>query len=263
MEEMTINLKDLIYRILKKWRQLILLMLIGAVLLTVLGGVKSYQAAEEAKVKREEQIAAGGPKEGEKEIVVPAVQWVSVTNIVLGAFVGAFVVCGFVAVPYLVSGKLRTKGDLKDAYGVTLLGSVRKTKIKKRVFNQVDHWLEKVFYPKKKGFSEENRIEMICTDIKLAAKRGQMKTLYLTGAADDKESKELMDMLSEKLEESLSKVSYGKSVVYDSESLENLVEADGVVLVERVDASGYVDIERELEFCKRYEIPVIGCVVVE
>ena len=54
------------WRILKKWRQLVLLMLIGAVLLTVLGGVKSYQAAEDAKVKREEQIAAGGPAEGEK-----------------------------------------------------------------------------------------------------------------------------------------------------------------------------------------------------
>ena len=81
-------------------------------------------------MEREEQIASGGPAEGEKEVVVPSVQWVSVTNVVLGAFVGAFVVCGWVAVPYLVSGKLRTKGDLKEGYGVTLLGSVRKTKIK-------------------------------------------------------------------------------------------------------------------------------------
>lgn len=98
--------------------------------------------------------------------------------------------------------------------------------------------------------------------IKLVAKLGQMKKLYLTSAADDKESKALIDLLSEKLEESLGKVSYGKTVVYDSESLENLVEADGVVLVERADVSGYAD-ERELEFCKRYEISVIGCVMVE
>lgn len=98
---------------------------------------------------------------------------------------------------------------------------------------------------------------------KLVAKLGQMKKLYLTSAADDKESKALIDLLSEKLEESLGKVSYGKTVVYDSESLENLVEADGVVLVERADVSGYADFERELEFCKRYEISGSGCVMVE
>ena len=52
-----------------------------------------------------------------------------------------------------------------------------------------------------------------------------------------------MDLLSKKLGGCLGKVSYGKSVVYDSRSLENLVEADGVILVERVDVSGYADIE--------------------
>lgn len=263
MEEMTIDLKNLVYRILKKWRQLVLVMLICAAVFTLVGGVNSIVARNEAKAKLEAQMAAGGPAEGEQLVVVPALQLVSVTNIVLGAFVGAFVICGWVAVPYFVSGKLRTKGDMKDGFGVTLLGSVRRTKVKEQKFDKVDRWLEKTFFSEKEGFSEADRIGMICTDIKLAAQRAQMKKLYLTGAADDSECKELMELLSGKLEDSLGEVSYGKSVVYDAGSLEILVESDGVVLVERVDASDYADIERELEFCKRYEIPVIGCVVVE
>ena len=55
----------------------------------------------------------------------------------------------------------------------------------------------------------------------------------------------------------------GKSVVYDPESLERMVSADGVVLVEMVDASPYADIQKELELCKMYKIPVIGSVVLE
>ena len=52
-------------------------------------------------------------------------------------------------------------------------------------------------------------------------------------------------------------------MIYDPNSLQCMVGADGVVLFERMDHSPYAEIEKELEICKRYNVPVIGCVVIE
>lgn len=104
---------------------------------------------------------------------------------------------------------------------------------------------------------------MICTDIKLAVKKAGIKNIFLTGVCGDAQTEELKKLFEDKLKTAMEEVSCGKSVVYNPDALERLAEAGGVVLFERVDVSAYSDIAKELELCKRYEIPVIGCVVVE
>lgn len=258
MEDMDISVKDLIRRILLKWRGLLVWMFIFGVLLTVFGGVQSYREVQNAQLLYDQQAAAGGPAEGETWVVVPQVQWFSVSKLVMGVLVGAVVVCIVVLVRYLMAANLRVKEDMKEAFGVTLLGAVcdKEAHDKK---NKVDALIEQFFYPQKEGFSQDAQIDMICTDIKLAMKKANMKNIFLTGACDDAQAEEWKVLLAGKLDH----VDCGKSVVYNPQSLETLVESDGVVLVERVDASAYVDIQKELEFCERYEIPVIGCIVIE
>ena len=53
------------------------------------------------------------------------------------------------------------------------------------------------------------------------------------------------------------------NVLYNSETLEQLEAAKGVVLVEKVGSTLYTEIAKELELLKRQEIQVLGGIVVE
>ena len=41
-----------------------------------------------------------------------------------------------------------------------------------------------------------------------------------------------------------------------------LEAAEGVVLIEKLFATTYNDFEKELQLCKRLNVPVVGCIVV-
>ena len=260
MDNTTIDLKDLIRRILMKWRLLLIFMLVGAVLVTLWGGFNSYTKAEEAKIALEQQEAAGGPAQGEKPVVVPEVVWVSPMNIVLGLFLGAAGVAGVVAVIYVLSPKLRVSGDLFEMFGVPVIGSIYMP-LKKNT--KIDRWILGLFRKSPSWFTDDMRVSMMCTDVTLAAAKHEVKHLHLTSSCPDKFVVKTLSLFYKNLQGSAERVSCGNSVVYNSEALEQMAAADGVVLVERVDISTYDDIRKEIYFCNRYQIPVLGCIVIE
>lgn len=53
------------------------------------------------------------------------------------------------------------------------------------------------------------------------------------------------------------------SIVYDPESLQKMSESDGIVLVEKIDSSRYINIKKEIDMCILNQIPIIGSVVIE
>lgn len=194
---------------------------------------------------------------------VPQVKVVNLKYILLGAFVGAFLACCFVAFKYLISAALRVKEDLEEVFGIPLLGSLTVSDVNHRFLWQIDRLVLGLFAGRRPKFSEEERVEMICAGIRIAAGKAGMQSVYLTGVCHDEKSAQIREMLCDKLRSEVKEISHGKSVVYDPGSLESMVSADGVVLVEMVDASMYTDLQKELELCKMYKIPVIGSVVLE
>lgn len=262
MSEITIDLKDFVRRVAMKWKLLAVVMLVSCLVVTLLGGLQSFSAAQSAQAALEAQQAAGGPAEGQAWVEVPDVVWVSPVHIVLGLMLGAVIVIVFQFIKYMMASKLRVASDLDEAFHMPVLGILRLSFGGKGKQSKIDSMINKLFVGMP-TLSNEQQSKMICTDIKLAAQKENLSNIYLTGAADDKYMDRLKAKFVDNLKDVVPQVQWGKSPVCNPESLENLVMADGVVLFEKIDGSKYCDIEKELEYCKRYNVPVIGCVVIE
>lgn len=63
--------------------------------------------------------------------------------------------------------------------------------------------------------------------------------------------------------EKLLTIRFEELAIYSPKALETMLNSEGIVLVERIGKSKFVDINKELEYCKRYDIPVLGCVIIE
>lgn len=226
---------------------------------------KAYYAALLDKETAGE-AADEGEQEDEAEAApsaTPQANVISLKYILLGAFVGVFLACCWIAFRYLIAGALRVKDDLEEVFGTPLLGSLTVSDVGNRFLGQIDRFIVALFAGGRPKFSEEERIEMICAGIRIAAQKADMQSVYVTSACHDEKSEQIRELLCDKLQGEVKTIGQGKSVVYDPESLERMVSSDGVVLVEMVDGSLYADMLKELELCKMYKIPVIGSVVLE
>ena len=84
IEDYELDAKDLLYRVILKWRQMLVAFVVVGALFGVVSGVKSFQDVKSAEIALAEQKKQGGPKEGEEPVVVPELKIVNVTSIGLG-----------------------------------------------------------------------------------------------------------------------------------------------------------------------------------
>ncbi len=205
----------------------------------------AYHAALES-----EKEALAGEEDAEEEIAEEDAAAIAKPGIIrwrfiiLGLLLGLILACGYILLRYLLASHLRVKEDMEDTYHVPMLG----------------------YFPvseKRQRFTKEERIEMICAGIRVAAQKDDMKSIYLTGTAGDGESEQIIEQIQASLADSDVQISSGRDVACDPASLEQMTASDGVVFVERVDRSPYADIQKEVELCQTYNIPVIGSVVIE
>lgn len=181
--------------------------------------------------------------------------------ILLGAVLGVFLVCCYLACRYLLSARLRVKEDLEGPFGIVNLGVLPLGRPKRKFLDCVDRWISSAFGEKNGRFSEEERIRMICAGIRIGAKKSDMKSVYLTGVCSDEACEQVKAMLCEQIKKDIEIVRFGKSVVYDPEALEAMVSSDGVVFVEQIDGSRYDELKKEIEICRQNQVPVIGSVI--
>ncbi len=192
----------------------------------------------------EEDEFALEEEEEESETAVSAPGIIRWRFIILGLFLGVVLACGYILLRYIFSKNLRVKDDLEDAFHIPTLGYIP-------------------LKGKRQRFTREERMEMICAGIRIAVQKADLKNIYFTGTAGDGESEKVMEQMQEALADCGAQVSSGRDVACDPASLEQMTASDGVVFVERVDRSPYADIQKEVELCQMYNVPVIGSVVIE
>ncbi len=182
--------------------------------------------------------------------------------LLLGAFLGVVIACGYLFLKYILAKNLRIKDDLEETYHMPLLGTIETEKKQPKFLGFIDRWINSWFAGKGNHYTNDERLEMICAGIRIAAEKAQMKNVYLTGTSNDDESQIWMQQMIDKLSGSIG-ISGGKSIVYDPLSLEDMTSSDGVVFIERVDYSPYEDLQKETELCKMYDTSIIGSVAIE
>ena len=260
MRDMEIDLKQLVKKILRSWRLLLIGMLVGIIIANVAGCLYSVQQAKEAQQALEEQLLNPDATNSGNPIVVPEVVYFSVKNVALGIFLGLFVVAGYEAVVYVFSGKLKSVSDISQGFNLDVIGTISCEEKGNKELGKVDQFIDRCFR-EKSSVSKDVNNQLISLDLCLAAKKQGVTNLYLTGNV----SNEVVAPILKKMKASEKQISiaFEKLAIYSPNALENMLDANGVLLFERIGHSTYADIEKELQYCKRYEIPVLGCVIVE
>lgn len=202
------------------------------------------------------------PELPEEPAELPAFQPIQVKFIVLGAFLGAFLVCAWAAVRYLFSARMRVAEDLPINFHVPLLGVIPAAGKKKKALGGVDRWIRRLFGRENTG-TPETVLPLAVSQVKTAAAKAGIGKVYVTGAGQGPAERELRAAVCQALEKVGLAAEAGEDVLGNADSLERMTQAKAVVLVEAVGESRYGDLREVAALCRRYQVPVLGGLVLQ
>jgi hypothetical protein len=175
---------------------------------------------------------------------------------ILGWLAGAFLVAFGVCVAFVMNGKLSSDKDLKERFGLKLLGGFVQKRTK-RSFSRVDDWLDRL--EGRENISDDLVYEMIAANINNFADKGS--SVFLTGTVKEEALQDLVIKLKEKLPEL--KLGFGADITREVSTLREIPKYDAVILVESRLESGYRKIEREVETILNMKKNLIGYIVLD
>lgn len=259
MEEYEIDLKDLLYRVVLKWRQMLVAFVVVGALFGVVSGVKSFQDVKNAEIALAEQNKQGGPKEGEELVIVPELKIINVTSIMLGGLFGVFVTTLIPAIGYVTSKKLRYKNDLRDLFDVHTIASYPNYPRLCKNDSKTDQTICKFFWKDESRITDKEQINVAVTDCVMAmAQNGYKNVCFISSISNDLTK---IDEIVNKLSQVVETCILEKPILSSANALQSIQKFDCVVVVERLDVSYYEDIIKELEYCDRFHVPVLGDII--
>ena len=137
---------------------------------------------------------------------------------------------------YIAKPVLKTAEELRSAFGLPVISSFRS--------------------------GNGAALNYVYSSILAAAKSVDAKKIYLIGAASDAVTTEAKHKVSQMFEGKEISV-IPDSILDNPESLNAVVDSDGVILFEKIGQSKYANISRELELCTNLGVKVLGTVVAE
>ncbi|MCD7750549.1 MAG: hypothetical protein LUI10_02215 [Lachnospiraceae bacterium] len=250
--EYEVDLKDLCVSMLRKWRQILIAMVIGAVLLGAVRVVINLNSEPEVVVTVNED-------QTETEETVP----VSVTNklatfIVLGAVCGAFVVCAYAFLRYCFDKTIHLEEDLSRYTGLQVLASVDFTPEEEgHKKNVIDRLLDRLA-----GINYEADCSLD-TQCAIAAAKIQLlsstKSILVTGTVNKKVIRKIGVNLRKLLPEEEYEVVMGENPMINPEEIIRLNDYE-LVLVEAPHATKVKELLSLNSFLKLGQVKVLGIV---
>lgn len=237
------------------------------ILLNLENNIAGYKAAfndnqkslyEGEIIVSEDEQAENEAEEGLEE-VLPVVPKVRVKNILLGAILGAFLVCMVRAMNYILSGRLKAEDNIDAYLNVPSLGCIEEdVKEPKGIFGKLDAWIDGFSRRSYGNLSKEQQIKMVVSNITLYCEKGEMDNIYFNSSVNCTEEK--AGSMAEMLKERGIAVKSGFSILQDASAMEDMSRADGVVFLEEAGKSRYEDLEREIRLCREHGKTIIGMI---
>lgn len=174
---------------------------------------------------------------------------------ILGGVLGAFLVVFFVCVAFLMSDKLVSARELKRRYGVPVLGVFSRQP--KGAFAFIDRFINSLESGKSQEMEEKQLFEVAAANAENHME--SVREILLIGTVDEA----MLEMVRDGLAGNLRGVSLtvGGDLGRSADAIRKVPGCDGVILVEKRNASGFAAIEQELDVVRSLEKPVIGCMV--
>lgn len=251
--EQVVDLKDLLFHILYRWRSVLMM----AILLCALLVGYAFVSNDRNSVQRVSNIrteAAGEGEEGEEEPEEPAVLS-PVKYGVIGFAGGIFLMVFLDGMGYVLSDRLRGERELGERYGYLLLGAFPKSR-KRRLLGFIDRMLVKA-----EGVSErigtDEVYRIVATNIINLA--GNCTNVLVTGTVDTNRLAEFTEEVSSQVEGV--ELVMGPNMNRTASTLEALAVCDAVILVEQKNHSLRAKIQKEQESIAALNKPVVGYVL--
>lgn len=181
----------------------------------------------------------------------------------VGLVLGAFVVCFVLMLLYMMGGRLQNTDNFNMEYGMPLLGVVRDTDRKKKLFGFIDNWVFRLREGSYASIGFEEQIKMAASNVHAAIARksseGDLKRIMLAGTMPEKDAAALCTQLSKELQ-GVSLSPY-MQIVYQSSALKELENYDGILFLEKKGASASSMIQQERKAASDRNVTVLGAVV--
>ncbi len=184
----------------------------------------------------------------------------SIKMLIIGGVVAAMLVVIGIACACLFSGKLLNPEDIRNRYGVRVIGMLPTDRVKKP-FAFVSRWFAKFGGITVKPEDYDAIAKMIGSSIKQSmnvAESVMGKKVVLTGTVAEEELKRVANAIPT---DGAYAVEYTSNVLVNAEAIEKVADADAVVLVEKQESSLHADVAKELETLKAWNKTVLGAIV--
>lgn len=261
-----INLIDLMFYCLKRWRWIVVCM----VFLSAVVGVYKYQATiTENQVKKEQQLKQSMVEKGEEVTENGAEQIVfedpvssAVVFAIIGMIGGACLVCLVFCINYVMSGRLQDISNFQQKFGMLLLGVVRKNETKKRWFGFIDRWIGRLEEGPCAKIPRKEQIKIAAVNVQSAIHKNpeeKIKRVMLVGSVEGDDVLEICDQLIEEIGE----VTFSPywQIVFHAAALKKLECYEGVLFIEKKGESYERLIRQERELVISRDVRVLGMIV--
>lgn len=218
------------------------------------------------KISFEEQQAEEGEEdnEGEEKPAITIIQpSVSKKNVLLGMVLFAFLYVLYIYVKYILNVRVRVTDNLAAIYEVPELGVISVKSDSKKLFAFVDNWIYKLRDWNKRKFTTEEAIGLASVAVKMAAKKADLDEVCCLGCNLKDNAMTVVEVIQNILKDADISMKVLNNVLYDQETLEQLLSARGAFLLERAGETLYDEISREIELLRRQEIIVLGIIILE
>lgn len=271
--EQEIDLKDLMFHILYRWRSVLLVAVLACALAIGYAGMyngmtlPSKRAGVQGKLN-EQQLMLEGLEEGQpadpiqsemaalQEELDGLEEYSLVKYGIIGLVIGLFGMAFCHAMCYVLSDKMRGERELLERYGYHLLGTFSRRR-KGKLLKGLDKFLEK-----KEGVSGRTSDEevngIIAANITNLAKDGGL--FLVTGTVEMGRLQKIMKAIVPLLQKNVMVV-VGADMNQTAGTLEALGECDAVILVEERGQSLRGKIQKEHENIAALDKNVVGYVV--
>jgi hypothetical protein len=196
-------------------------------------------------------------------LVVPPINKFSIKYSVCGIICGLIISCISIIMITLFRRRIICNDDIETSFNIPQLGTWYVTAPPKGLFSGIDRLIIKLFDKQKTSITPEDMIERIITDIILSSSTNNWNNLFLTTTSNESSTIEAIQSIKEKLTDKLNNIDLGNAIYCDSDTLKAFSNSDAIVIVEQIDISKVNEIRSEYNLCQRYNIPIIGYIMIK
>lgn len=207
-------------------------------------------------------VLQGIVDEASEDVPVVAKPQVSKKMIVLGAIGLLFLYGVYLFMAYAFNGKWQNHSSYQETYGLTDLGTIRKTGAKQK--RGLDAVIARGRLRGMKELSVEEAVDTLSSSIALQTEKEKINTLAFVGGnyGEDTESqmKALAEALQKKNADIVVKTLY--DVTYNATAIDQLAGVDAVVIVETAAKSRISEMTKEILLLTNQKIRILGGVTI-